>query len=91
MSVNVPHIAFLSGAPGHMELLLLFVLVLLLFGPRKLPDIARSIGRTISDLRRASQDFRDQVMSIDDDVEEGACEDPDGQEDDEDQSDEQRT
>jgi len=66
--------AFLSGAPGSGELLLLFVLILLLFGPRKLPEISRTIARVLNDLRRASQDFRDQIMTIDHDVEEGACE-----------------
>ncbi len=55
---------FISGAPGSGELLVLFVLVLLLFGPRKLPEIARTIGRVLDDLRRASQDFKNQVMSI---------------------------
>ena len=74
-----------------MELLLLCVLVLLLFGPRKLPDIARSIGRTVSDFRRASQDFRDQVMSIDEEVEEGGCEEPAHQEADENKPDEPRS
>ena len=80
--------AFLSGGPGHMEILLLFVLILILFGPRKLPDIARTIGRTIADLRRASQDFRDQVMSIDRDVHEGVCEEPEDRDDDEEEPDE---
>jgi len=33
-----------------------------------LPEIARSIGRTIEELRKASQDFRDQVMDIEQDA-----------------------
>ena len=57
-----------------MEVMLLFVLVLILFGPRKLPDVARMIGRAISDLRRASSDFRDQVMSINKDINESIFE-----------------
>lgn len=80
MSGISSQLAFLSGAPGHLEILLLFVLILILFGPRKLPDIARMIGRTISDLRSASQDFRDQVMSIDQEDDEGVCEEPAEQE-----------
>lgn len=56
--------AFFTGAPGPGELILLFVVILVLFGPKRLPEIARMIGRTLDELRRASQDFRDQVMRI---------------------------
>jgi len=52
------------GSPGGGELLILFALILLLFGPKKLPEAARLIGRALSELRRASQDFRDQVMQM---------------------------
>ena len=40
-------VAFLTGAPGPGELLLLFIVVLVLFGPRRLPEIARMIGRAV--------------------------------------------
>jgi len=67
--------AFLTGAsPG--ELLVLFVLVLVLFGPKRLPDLARKLGMAVEHLRRASQEFRDQVMRLDqpDPVERGPAE-----------------
>ena len=57
-------LAFLSGSPGAGELLVLFLLVLVLFGPRRLPDIARMIGRALDELRRASQDFKQHIMDI---------------------------
>jgi len=60
-----PFLAFLTGAPGGGELLVLFVVILLLFGPKRLPEIAKAIGRVMENLRRASQDFRDQVMDMD--------------------------
>ncbi|HZT74681.1 MAG TPA: Sec-independent protein translocase protein TatB [Terriglobales bacterium] len=40
------------------ELIFLFVLALLVFGPRKLPEIARLVGKTMAELRRASNEFR---------------------------------
>ena len=48
-----------------MELVVIFMVILVLFGPRRLPEIAKMIGRTLSELRRASEDFKDQVLSID--------------------------
>lgn len=58
-------IAFLDGAMGPGELVVIFLAVLLLFGPKRLPEIARSIGKIVNDLRRASQDFHDEVMRMD--------------------------
>lgn len=46
------------GSIGGPELLLIFVLALLLFGPRKLPEIGRTIGKTVAEFRRATQEFR---------------------------------
>jgi TatA/E family protein of Tat protein translocase len=58
-------IGFLGGGAGGGEIILIFVVVLLMFGPKRLPQIARMIGKTLDELRRASQDFKDQIMSID--------------------------
>lgn len=43
---------------GGTEVLVLFVLALLVFGPRKLPEIGQMLGKTMSELRRATMDFR---------------------------------
>jgi sec-independent protein translocase protein TatA len=45
------------GSIGGPELLLIFVLALLLFGPRKLPEIGKTIGKTLAEFRRATQEF----------------------------------
>lgn len=45
------------GSIGGPEILLIFVLGLLLFGPRKLPEIGRTIGKTLGEFRRATSDF----------------------------------
>ena len=44
--------AFLTGSPGAGELLLLFVVILVLFGPKRLPGIARIIGKTLDEQLR---------------------------------------
>ena len=45
------------------EMLFLAVLALLVFGPRKLPEIGRQIGRVLGELKRASEDFKTQVRA----------------------------
>jgi sec-independent protein translocase protein TatB len=39
----------------------LFVLALLLFGPKKLPGIARQVGKALSEFKRASNEFKAQI------------------------------
>jgi TatA/E family protein of Tat protein translocase len=43
---------------GTSELLVIAVVALLLFGPRKLPDISRTIGKSLAEFKRASDDFK---------------------------------
>ncbi len=45
------------GSIGGPELILVFVLALLLFGPRKLPEIGKTIGKTLAEFKRATNDF----------------------------------
>jgi TatA/E family protein of Tat protein translocase len=46
------------GSIGGPEFLLIAVLALLLFGPRKLPQIGRSIGRALAEFRGATHEFK---------------------------------
>jgi TatA/E family protein of Tat protein translocase len=46
------------GSIGLPELLLIFVIALLLFGPRKLPEIGKSLGKAMGEFRRASNDLQ---------------------------------
>src|SRR5205085_2285941 len=43
---------------GTTELLVILVAALILFGPRKLPELSRSLGKSLSEFKRASDDFK---------------------------------
>src|SRR5215213_11066904 len=43
---------------GTTELLVVAVVALILFGPRKLPEIGRTVGRGLAEFKRASDDFK---------------------------------
>lgn len=47
---------------GLPELIFLFVLALLLFGPRRLPEIGRQLGKLFADFKRASNEFQNQLQ-----------------------------
>ncbi|MCZ6778336.1 MAG: twin-arginine translocase TatA/TatE family subunit [Acidobacteriota bacterium] len=49
------------GTIGGLELLVIFILGLLVFGPRKLPELGRAIGRSLAEFRRATQDLKDSI------------------------------
>ena len=46
------------GSIGMPELVIILVLALIIFGPRKLPELGRSLGRSIGEFRRASNELR---------------------------------
>jgi len=43
---------------GTSELILIGLIALIIFGPRKLPEIAKKIGKTMNEFKRAGQEFR---------------------------------
>ncbi len=43
---------------GSTELLFILVMALIFFGPRKLPQISRSLGKSLAEFRKASEDFK---------------------------------
>jgi sec-independent protein translocase protein TatA len=46
------------GSIGMQELIIIFVIALIIFGPRRLPDLGKSLGRSIAEFKRASNDLR---------------------------------
>src|SRR5216117_2593176 len=46
------------GSIGMPELIIIFVIALIIFGPRKLPELGRSLGKSLSDFKRASNELK---------------------------------
>jgi TatA/E family protein of Tat protein translocase len=51
------------GSMGFSETIFLFFLALLIFGPKKLPEIARQVGKALNEFKRASNEFKAQIAS----------------------------
>lgn len=70
------------GSVGFPELMFIFVIALLLFGPRQLPNIGKSLGRALAEFKRASNDFKrtieeevatDEIKSVQRDLQQTAA------------------
>ncbi|HEY2930994.1 MAG TPA: twin-arginine translocase TatA/TatE family subunit [Acidobacteriota bacterium] len=46
------------GSLGFSEILIIFVIALIVFGPRKLPELGKSLGRGLSEFKKASNDLK---------------------------------
>ena len=46
---------------GLPEMIFIFLLALIIFGPRKLPEIGRQIGKAMAEFKRASNEFKSQI------------------------------
>ena len=50
---------------GPMEIGVILFIILLLFGAKKLPELARGLGKGIKEFKKASSDLKDEIDNID--------------------------
>lgn len=55
-----------GGNLGFGELVLILMVALIVFGPQKLPEIGRAIGKALREFRNASRDIGDRMLGADD-------------------------
>jgi sec-independent protein translocase protein TatA len=65
--MNIPQLA-LIGPIGGPEMIMIFVVILLLFGAKKLPELARGIGKSMGEFKKARDDFEREITRSEADV-----------------------
>ena len=61
-------IALMFGMPGGWEILLILVVLLLLFGGKKLPELARGLGKSINEFRRGRDELAREIRNMEQDL-----------------------
>jgi sec-independent protein translocase protein TatA len=61
---------FLAGIMGlgGPEMAFIFILLLLLFGAKKLPELARGMGKSLGEFKKARQEFEEEIQKGGDDI-----------------------
>jgi TatA/E family protein of Tat protein translocase len=57
---------------GMPELLLILAVALIVLGPKKLPELARALGKGLAEFRRATEDLKEEFQRMDHQVEESS-------------------
>ncbi len=64
--MNTP-LAFLPNLGGP-EMLVIFVIILLLFGAKKIPELARGLGKSMGEFKKAREDFEREITRSEEEV-----------------------
>jgi len=51
----------IMGMPGGIEIVIIVMIILLLFGAKRIPELARGIGQGIQEFRKASDDIKKEI------------------------------
>lgn len=59
---------------GPTELIVVLIIALIVFGPKRLPEIGRTVGKSLREFKRASEGIRDELhLNLDDDEPSGSA------------------
>ena len=61
-------IAFIPGMQGGSEVLLVLFVILLLFGAKKLPELSRSLGKSLGEFKKGKEDVEREIRNMEKDV-----------------------
>ncbi len=73
----MPHLAI--GMPGGPEWMFIIFVVLLLFGAKKLPELARGLGKSIGEFKKAREEFEGEIHRAADEEEKRKIRAPEGE------------
>ena len=55
--------------PGIWEVLVIFLVIIIFFGAKKIPELARGLGLGLREFKKAKQEIKDEVKNVTDEVE----------------------
>ena len=56
------------GPLGYPEMVVIFLIILLLFGAKKLPQLARGLGKSMGEFKKAKEEFEHEITRAEDEV-----------------------
>ena len=56
------------GPIGMQEMIMIFIIILLLFGAKKLPELARGVGKSMGEFKKAKEEFEHEITRAETDV-----------------------
>jgi sec-independent protein translocase protein TatA len=67
LNVMNTSLGFIGGLGGQ-EMIIIFLIVLLLFGAKKLPELARGVGKSMGEFKKARDDFEREITRSEEEV-----------------------
>lgn len=66
----------IMGLPGGSEVLLILLIILLLFGAKRLPELSRSLGKSLGEFKKGKEDLERELTEVKDDLKDRVEEEP---------------